>query len=101
MKKIFSWFKKPSFDIFLFAILIVLINLVSNNSFFRIDVTSPKTYTLTNISRELVKTVEQPLSIKVFFSNKLGETESVKQDLKDILIDIYRKELKKSETLCT
>lgn len=87
MKKIFSWFKKPSFDIFLFAILIVLINLVSNNSFFRIDVTSPKTYTLTNISRELVKTVEQPLSIKVFFSNKLGETESVKQDLKDILIE--------------
>lgn len=72
MKKIFAWLKNPRSDIFLFAVLLVLINLVAQRSFFRIDLTGPSSYTLSEGSKEAVKTLEEPLSVKVFFSENLN-----------------------------
>lgn len=70
----------------LFVIVLVLINLVASNAFFRWDITSPKSYSLSPSSREIVKTVDEPLNIKVFFSDNLSAPYSTTyQYLKDIL----------------
>lgn len=71
MKKIIDWFKNSKGNILLLIILIVLVNLVFSRVFLRYDITGPKSYTLSDSSKELVKTIEQPLSVKVFFTKDL------------------------------
>lgn len=88
MKKFINWITGPKSDFVLLIILLVLINLVGANSFFRLDLTSPKSYSLSQSSKEVVKNLEEPLSVKVFFSNNLPSPyNTVEQYLEDILIE--------------
>ena len=88
MKKFINWITGPKSDFVLLIILLVLINLVGANSFFRLDLTSPKSYSLSQSSKEVVKNLEEPLSIKVFFSNNLPSPyNTVEQYLEDILVE--------------
>ena len=88
MKKIINWITGPKSDFVLLIILLVLINLVGANSFFRLDLTSPKSYSLSQSSKEVVKNLEEPLSVKVFFSNNLPSPyNTVEQYLEDILVE--------------
>ncbi len=88
MKKFISFIKSPKSDLILFFLLILFANLVSSKSFFRIDLTSPKSYSLSKVSKQTVKTLEEPLSVKVFFSDNLPSPySSVYQYIKDILVE--------------
>lgn len=88
MKKIINFIKSPKSDLILFFLLILLANLVSSKSFFRADLTSPKSYSLSKVSKQAVKTLEEPLSVKVFFSDNLPSPySSVFQYIKDILVE--------------
>ena len=88
MKKFINWITGPKSDFILLIILLVLINLVGANSFFRLDLTSPKSYSLSQSSKEVVKNLEEPLSVKVFFSNNLPSPyNTVEQYLEDILVE--------------
>ena len=88
MKKFINWSTGPKSDFVLLIILLVLINLVGANSFFRLDLTSPKSYSLSQSSKEVVKNLEEPLSVKVFFSNNLPSPyNTVEQYLEDILVE--------------
>lgn len=71
MKNFLRYLKSPKSDFLLFIIALVLLNLVSARSFFRLDATAPKSYSLSQASKQVVKTLEQPLSVKVFFSSNL------------------------------
>ena len=88
MKKFIDWITSPKSDFILLIILLVLLNLVGVNAFFRLDLTSPKSYSLSQSSKELVKNLEEPLSVKVFFSENLPSPyNTVEQYLKDILVE--------------
>lgn len=88
MKKILNWIMSDKSDFVLFIIVLVLLNLVSLNFFARIDITSSKSYSLSQDSKQLVKTLEQPLSVKVFFTENLPSPyNTVSQYLKDLLIE--------------
>ena len=90
MKKFIDWITSPKSDFILLIILLVLLNLVGANAFFRLDLTSPKSYSLSQSSKELVKNLEELLSVKVFFSENLPSPyNTVEQYLKDILVE-YR-----------
>ncbi len=69
--KLINWIKSPKSDFILFIILIVLVNLVGARAFFRIDTTATKSFSLSEGSEELVQNLEEPLSVKVFFSENL------------------------------
>lgn len=84
--KLQYWTKNPKSDSILLIVLLLLINLVSSKAFFRIDLTSQKNFTLSKASQQLVKTIEQPLSINVFFTDDLPSPQSeVRQYLGDLL----------------
>ena len=86
--KFISWIKNPSADIWLFIIAVVLLNLVASRAFFRIDLTESKSYSLSSSSKEVVKNLEEPLNVKVFFSANLPSSySSVEQYVKDILAE--------------
>lgn len=86
--KFVSWIKNPSADIWLFIVAVVLLNLVASRAFFRIDLTESKSYSLSSSSKEVVKNLEEPLNVKVFFSANLPAPYSnVEQYVKDILAE--------------
>ena len=71
MRKILEWIKGPKSDFILFIIFLVLINIVGYNSFLRFDFTQQNAYSLSKESKNLVKNLQEPLNVKVFFDEKL------------------------------
>lgn len=88
MKRFINWIKNPSSDFALFVIVLVLANIISINSSLRFDLTSQKSYSISQASKQTVSTLSQPLSIKVFFSDNLPSPyNTVQQYIKDILVE--------------
>ncbi|MBP3365420.1 MAG: Gldg family protein [Treponema sp.] len=81
-----SWLKSPASDIWLFICAVVLLNLAASRLFFRLDITAQKSYSISPASRNAVKMLEEPLSVKVFFSSDLPSPYSnAAQYAKDLL----------------
>lgn len=88
MKKLINFIKSPKSDLILFFLLVLFANLVLSKAFFRLDLTAPKSYSLSKVSKQAVKTLEEPLSVKVFFTDNLpAPYSSVYQYIKDILVE--------------
>lgn len=60
---------QPKF--FLYLLVIILLNMASATLFFRIDLTTNHIYSLSNASKDVVSTLSEPLTIKVFFTKNL------------------------------
>ncbi|TAL38646.1 MAG: hypothetical protein EPN93_03995 [Spirochaetes bacterium] len=52
-------------------VIIVLVNLAGAVLYFRLDLTANRAYSLSKISKQAVATLEEPLTVKVFFSKDL------------------------------
>ncbi len=63
--------KERYFKFLIYFIVIILINIVGITLFFRIDLTKDNKYSLSKASREVVSTLSDPLTIKVFFTKNL------------------------------
>ena len=88
MKKFLNWLKSPSSDFALFIILLILANLVGVNSYRRFDLTRTKAYSLSNASKQVVKNLEEPLSIRVFFDKNLPSIyKSTAQYVEDLMVE--------------
>ncbi|HZK19796.1 MAG TPA: Gldg family protein [Treponemataceae bacterium] len=88
MKKFTTWLKSNKNNTILVIIFLVLLNLVCANTFFRLDLTHAKSYSLSESSKTLVSTLEQPLSVKVFFTANLpAPYNATQQYLKDLLVE--------------
>ena len=88
MKKFLKWLKSPKSDFALFLVLLILVNIVSYNAYVRLDLTAPKSYSLSKASKSLVKNLEEPLSVRVFFDDNLPSPyNTVAQYVKDILVE--------------
>lgn len=73
----------------LFGILI-LVNVISINIFYRIDLTGNKIYTLSDASKNLVKNLDDKLVVKAYFTDNLPSPyNNTRRYLKEILDD-YR-----------
>jgi len=55
----------------LYFVIAILVILVGQNLFFRLDLTSSNLYSLSKASKEVVSTLKEPLTINVFFSKNL------------------------------
>lgn len=88
MKKFLGWLKSPSSDLALFVVLLFLANLVGQRAFLRFDLTGPRSYSLSPASAQLVRTLNAPLSVKVFFSRNLpAPYNSAEQYVNDLLVE--------------
>ncbi|HXK46090.1 MAG TPA: Gldg family protein [Deltaproteobacteria bacterium] len=79
--------KTPTYGKFIvYLAAVVLVNLVAATLFFRFDLTSARVYSLSNVSREVVGSLREPLTINVFFTRNLpAPYNTVEQYLKDLL----------------
>lgn len=71
IKDMANMLSEKKYYILLYIIIIVLINLVGSTLYFRMDLTRNGAYSLSDISKEMVSSLEDPLTIKVFFTEDL------------------------------
>ncbi len=68
--------------------IIVLVNILSDNFFLRLDLTSDNRYTLSKASRNIIKSLKEPVTITAYFSNNIpSELSKTKRDFKEMLIE--------------
>lgn len=86
INKIFDNKKGRYFRFFLYIIIIIFINLDSQSLFLRFDLTSRHLYSLSKASIDVVSSLREPLTIKVFFTKNLpAPYNGVERYLKDLL----------------
>lgn len=70
-------------------VIALLINIGSHFAFYRFDGTSNKNYTLSTASKDILQTLEKPISIKAFISSNIpAQVQSLSRDVQD-MIDEY------------
>lgn len=74
------------YTIFIIIGIVILVNFISANIFFRWDATQEKDYSLSNVSKDTAKNLDDIINIKGFFSKELpANLISIKQDVQDIV----------------
>ena len=70
----------------LYLVVIVMINLLSGTLFFRLDLTENKSYSLSGASKNLVASLEEPLTVRAFLSENLPQPyNNLEQQMRDLL----------------
>lgn len=62
---------KISSTIILVTVILIVVNILSENYSFRLDLTEGKEYTLSEVTRNILKTLEKPVTITAYFSRDL------------------------------
>ncbi len=76
--------------IILFAAIIVFVNLIASQVFFRVDLTENNIYSLSDVSKEIVKTLPDKVVIKAFFSEDIAAPYNMNKTYTRDLLDEYR-----------
>ena len=63
--------KKLNISILLIIGIIVFVNLVSEQFYFRIDLTEDEQYTLSDATKDILKDLDDPITVKAYFSENL------------------------------
>ena len=72
----------------LFAGVFVLLNLLAYQVFFRLDFTADQRYTLSQTTRDILRDIEQPVTVTAYFSDNLPpQLAAIGQDLRDLLAE--------------
>lgn len=76
----------------LIAAILVVLNLISDKLFYRLDLTEDHSYTLSQATRDILKNLQEPVTVTAYFSKDLppsvGQT---REDFKDMLIEYANK----------
>jgi gliding-associated putative ABC transporter substrate-binding component GldG len=70
----------------LVAGIFILINILASRFFFRLDFTADKRYTLSNATKDLLKGLDNPVTVSAYFSEGLPPNiDKTRRDFKDLL----------------
>ena len=80
--------KQNLIRIILLAGILLLLNLLSRQFFFRVDATKDKQYTLSQATKNILKSIDEPVSITAYFTEDLpADYAKNYSDLRDMLIE--------------
>ncbi len=75
-------------SILLIAGILLLINVLSQKFFFRLDLTQGSQYTLSDATRNVLKSLDTPITVSAYFSEDLPpELQKIKRDFKEMLVE--------------
>jgi len=79
---------KISTTIILVAVIVVIVNILAGSYKFRLDFTEDKEFTLSKATRDILKSLNEPVTISAYFSQDLPPNiANVSSTLKDMLIE--------------
>lgn len=68
--------------------ILILVNVLSDSFFFRLDFTADKRYTLSKPTLDILNSIKTPITVKAYFSEDLPpDIGRTKRDFKDLLIE--------------
>jgi gliding-associated putative ABC transporter substrate-binding component GldG len=74
--------------ILMFTGIVLLVNILSYRYFLRFDFTADKRYTLSRATRDILSGIQEPVTIKAYFSKELPpQIDAVRTDFKDLLVE--------------
>jgi gliding motility-associatede transport system auxiliary component len=72
--------------ILLVVVILVLVNMIANTRFMRLDLTEDKLFSISDASKDVVENLDEPLTVKVFASKNLSpQLNDSKRFLNDLL----------------
>ncbi|NNE28422.1 MAG: GldG family protein, partial [Saprospiraceae bacterium] len=77
---------KNAISLILLAGILLLVNLLSRQFFFRLDLTKDKQFTLSKASVDILENLEDPVFVKAYFTEVEG-FEKVREDFRDLLVE--------------
>ncbi len=73
-------------NLLLGLVILVLLNLIAQNSYFKADLTGNNAYSLSQVSKDTLAQIEDPLRVKVFYNSQIpAPYNSVRRYLQDLL----------------
>ncbi|MCF8295178.1 MAG: Gldg family protein [Bacteroidales bacterium] len=81
--------KSPILYVLLVLVVVILVNIIFNRFNLRFDFTQDNRYTLSKATKDLLKNLEEPVTVKAYFTSEGLPPQylQVKRDLKDLLIE--------------
>lgn len=80
--------KKNASTILLISGILLLVNLLARRYFVRLDLTKSKEYTLSKSTKNIIKSLEDPITVTAYFSKDLpANIAKVRTDFKDLLVE--------------
>jgi len=77
-----------SITVLLFAAIIIVVNFLSEQFFFRIDLTENKQYTLSKATKAILKDMDEPVTVKAYFSKDIpAQLIKTKNDFQEMLVE--------------
>jgi gliding-associated putative ABC transporter substrate-binding component GldG len=86
MKKISG--KSLTTQILLMIGIVIIVNIISDQLFFRIDLTADKSYTLSKATKNLLRSLEEPITVTAYFTEDVPpQLLQARKDFKDMLTE--------------
>ena len=69
---------------------VALINIIANRFFVRLDLTGDNRYTLSRATKDLLKNLEEPITITAYFTRKLDPSfDNIRKEFEDMLTEYH------------
>ncbi len=79
---------KNTTSVLLIAGIVLLVNVLSKQLFFRLDLTQGRQYTLSKATKDILKNLEDPVTVKAYFSKDLPpNVAKTKRDFQEMLVE--------------
>ena len=80
--------KKVQSSVLLIFGILILVNLIASRFFFRLDFTEDQRYSLSDATKNILASLDEPITITAYFSEDLPpDIEKVRQDFRDLLVE--------------
>ena len=68
--------------------IVIVINILSDQLYFRLDLTADKSYTLSKATKNILRSLEEPVTVTAYFTEEVPpQLLQARNDFKDLLIE--------------
>jgi len=68
--------------------IVIIVNIISDQLYFRIDLTADKSYTLSKATKNILKSLEEPVTVTAYFTEDVPpQLLQARKDFKDMLVE--------------
>src|SRR4030042_6245276 len=79
---------KSDFTVLLIIAIMIILNIIANQFYFRLDFSEGKQYTLNKATKDILKNLEEPVTVKAYFSKDLpSQLVTTRRDFEDMLVE--------------
>jgi len=79
---------KANLTVLLIISILIILNIIANQIYFRLDFSEGRQYTLSKATKDILKNLEEPVTVKAYFSKDLpSQLVTTRRDFEDMLVE--------------